>query len=143
MLKTGLIHPEILQTLAGAGHTGKVVIADGDYPVATTAGKNVRIVHLNLKPGTVTATETLEALLSVLVIEDAAVMDVPEERDEPSVWQEFRALLKPALPEGMEMKKVERLAFYELCKQDDVALVIQTGETRDYACLILTIGSLW
>ena len=143
MLKTGLIHPEILQALAGAGHTGKVVIADGDYPVATTAGKNAKIVHLNLKPGVVTATDTLEALLSVLVIEDASVMDVPEDRDEPPVWQEFRAILKPALPEGLEMKKVERLAFYEMCKQDDVALVIQTGETRDYACLILTIGSLW
>ena len=143
MLKTGLIHPEILQSLAGAGHTGKVVIADGDYPVATTAGNHASVVHLNLKPGVVTATETLEALLSVLVIEDAVVMDVPEDREEPPVWQEFRALLKPALPEGVQMKKMERLAFYEACSQDDVALVIQTGETRDYACLILTIGSLW
>lgn len=41
------------------------------------------------------------------------------------------------------MKKLERFAFYDKVKQDDVALVIQTGETRDYACLILTIGSLW
>lgn len=142
MLKTGLIHPEILQALAGAGHTGKVVIADGDYPVATTAGMNAEIVHLNLCPGTVTATETLKALLSVLVIEEAGVMDVPEGREEPEIWGEFREIIKEKHPE-IEMKKIERFEFYDQAKKDDVALVIQTGETRDYACLILTIGSLW
>lgn len=142
MLKTGLVHPEILNALAGAGHTGKVVIADGDYPVATTAGVNAEIVHLNLMPGSVTATDTLKALLSVMVIEDAEVMDVPEGRDEPEIWNEFRSIIKEYHPE-IEMKKLERFAFYDKVKQDDVALVIQTGETRDYACLILTIGSLW
>ena len=143
MLKTGLIHPEILKALAGAGHTGKVVIADGDYPVATTKGPNAEIVHLNLMPGTVSATDTLKALLTTLVVEDAYVMDVPPERDEPEIWEEFRQLLKGHLPDGVEMKPMERFEFYDNAKKDDVALVIQTGETRDYACLILTIGSLW
>ena len=93
-------------------------------------------------PGSVTATDTLKALLSVMVIEDAEVMDVPEGRDEPEIWNEFRSIIKEYHPE-VEMKKLERFAFYDKVKQDDVALVIQTGETRDYACLILTIGSLW
>ena len=143
MLKTALIHPEILEALASAGHTGKVLIADGDYPVATTAGPNARIVHLNLSPGTVSATDTLKALLSVLVVEDAFVMDVPESREEPKIWDDFRAMLRKHLPEGTDLKTIERFEFYNQVKKDEVALIIQTGETRDYANLMLVIGSLW
>ncbi len=31
MLKTQLLHPEILATLGGAGHGSKVLIADGNF----------------------------------------------------------------------------------------------------------------
>ena len=37
MLKTRLLHPEILNALARAGHGSRVLIADGNYPFATEA----------------------------------------------------------------------------------------------------------
>ena len=42
MLKTTLLHPEILNALAGAGHGAQVLIADGNYPAST--GGNPRAV---------------------------------------------------------------------------------------------------
>jgi L-fucose mutarotase len=41
---------------------------------------------------------------------------------------------------ALELQKVERAAFYNLAKGNDVALVIASGEQRLYANLILTIG---
>ena len=140
MLKISLVHPEILEALSSAGHGSKVLIADGDYPVATTAGKNAKVVHLNLSPGVVNSTDVLKALLETVPVEDAAVMDVPEYRNEPEIWNIYRQLLKENAVD-CEIKKVERFDFYYLIKQDDIALIIQTGETRDYANLLLTLGS--
>jgi len=34
MLLTDLMHPEILTGLAGAGHGGQILLADGHYPAA-------------------------------------------------------------------------------------------------------------
>lgn len=36
MLKTKIIHPDILAALARAGHGSRVLIADGNYPFSTT-----------------------------------------------------------------------------------------------------------
>ena len=35
MLKTRLLHPQILEALGEAGHGARVLIADGNYPLAT------------------------------------------------------------------------------------------------------------
>jgi L-fucose mutarotase/ribose pyranase (RbsD/FucU family) len=35
VLRTRLLHPEILAALAGAGHGSRVLIADGNYPFST------------------------------------------------------------------------------------------------------------
>jgi L-fucose mutarotase len=141
VLKIPLVHPEILAALASAGHGARVLIADGDYPAATTCGKSARLVHLNLSPGVVTCTQVLEAVLPVLLVEAAAVMDVPTGQPEAPIWQTYRNLLKDngyALPLG----KLERFDFYQAVMADNTALIIQTAETREYANILLTIGSL-
>ena len=71
MLTTTLLHPEILHALARAGHGSRILIADGNYPVGTTLGKNSALVHLNLRPDTLTVDEILEALLTAIVVEEA------------------------------------------------------------------------
>jgi L-fucose mutarotase len=141
MLKIKLAHPEILAVLGKAGHGSKVLIADGDYPVSTTGGRNCRIVHLNLASDIVNCSQVLEAILSVLLVEDAVVMDVPEGRDAPPIWGEYQQLLTG---NGWKfpIRRMERFAFYQEVGGDDVALIIQTGETRDYANILLTVGSL-
>ena len=61
MLKSCLLHPEILEALGRAGHSSKILIADGNYPFATQLGPNARLVSLNLSPGLVNITQVLEA----------------------------------------------------------------------------------
>ena len=74
MLRTRLIHPEILAALAAAGHGSQVLVSDGNFPHATATPPAARRVYLNLSPGRVTVTEVLEALAAsrplVLVMED-------------------------------------------------------------------------
>jgi L-fucose mutarotase len=74
LLKSTLLHPEILHALAGAGHGSQALIADGNYPCSTTAGPNAEIVYLNLAPGLVSATDVLRALVEAIPIEAAHVM---------------------------------------------------------------------
>ena len=143
MLKSQLLHPEILAALARAGHGSKILIADGNYPASTTLGPNARLVHLNLSPGKMTATEVLAALVTAIPVEQASVMDSLKTgpnatKEDPEIWSEFRKLL--AASGITELSKVERMTFYEAGRQPDVALVIQTGEQRIYGNLLLTIG---
>lgn len=135
MLRYKLIHPEILGALASAGHGSQVVIADGHYPFVTAAGPNATHVFLNLTPGRLTATEVLDALADAVPIESAAVMQPPPEEPDPSIFAEFG----DRLPE-LTLRRLDRYAFYDAARGEDVALVIATGEQRTYANLLLTIG---
>ncbi len=133
MLKTKLLHPEILAALGGAGHGSKVLIADGNFPFGTGANPAAKRVYLNLAPGLVTVTDVLRILVEVIPIEAAEVMQPPT--GEPSIFAEFRALLP-----GLDLKPLGRFEFYDAARERDVALVITTGEQRIYANLMLTIG---
>ncbi|MFA6242876.1 MAG: RbsD/FucU family protein [Candidatus Hydrogenedentales bacterium] len=134
MLTHRLIHPDILQALASAGHGSKVLITDGNYPAITQIGENAALVYLNLAPGIPTVTEVLDVLLSAIPVEDAAVMD-PETGPEPSIFAEFRGLLP-----GTELTRLGRFEFYEDASGPDTCLQIVTGDQRLYANLLLTIG---
>ena len=70
MLKHQLVHPEINQILARAGHHSKILIADGNYPASTKKGPNAQVVCLNLSPGVVTCNQVLRALLSAVAVDE-------------------------------------------------------------------------
>ncbi|HEV8649126.1 MAG TPA: RbsD/FucU family protein [Actinomycetes bacterium] len=135
MLRTRLIHPEILAALAAAGHGSQVLVSDGNFPHATATPPGAHRVYLNLSPGRVTVTEVLEALVATVPLEAAAVMR-PHDADAPAVLEEYRALL----PAGTPVDVVERFAFYQLARGPDVTLAVATGDQRLYANLLLTIG---
>ena len=135
MLKSFLIHPDILRAIGAAGHGSQILIADGNYPAGTTAGPNAEIVYLNLSPGTVTATEVLKAISSAVPIEAAHVMQTAD-GTEPPIFDEFRSLL----PDGVDIQPIERFGFYRAVGSTDVCLVVATGEQRIYANILLTIG---
>lgn len=134
MLKTPLLHPEILAVLGEAGHGSKVLIADGNYPFSSGGNPAADRVYLNLAPGLVKVTDVLKALVTAIPIEAATVM-MPADGPEPAIFEEFRALLP-----GLELQKVGRFEFYDLAREGDVVLIIATGEQRIYANLMLTIG---
>ncbi|MEW1648573.1 RbsD/FucU domain-containing protein [Streptomyces sp. NPDC091219] len=135
MLLTELLHPGILEALAGAGHGARVLLADGHYPASTAVGERARTVHLNLAPGTLDVTTVLDVLLRALPVESAQVMVPPEGEPEPAAITDHRSRLAP-VPLGT----LGRFAFYDAARSPDLALAVVTGDTRTYANLLLTIG---
>lgn len=134
MLKTKLIHPEIMAALSLCGHGSKVLIADGNYPLAEKSG-NAQKVYLGLCPGTPTVAQVLEAIHSVCEIEKAEVMKTPD-GSEPEIYPEF----KKELPD-LDLTVLGQYEFYDACMAENVVqLAISTGEKRTYANILLTIG---
>ncbi len=134
MLKGSLIHPEILYSLASAGHGSRVLITDGNYPASTKEGTNANTVYLNLTPGIVKVTDVLKTLTTVIEVEEAYVMS-PSSGEEPAIYKDFRELLP-----GVELQKLGRFEFYDLASSPDTCLQIVTADQRLYANILLTIG---
>ena len=134
MLKTRLLHPQILAALGEAGHGSQVLIADGNYPLATQSNPSAARVFLNLAPGHVTVTDVLEVIAEAIEVETAHVMG-PDDGSEPPIYQDFRRLLP-----GNDLVRLGRFEFYDLASSSDCALAIATGEERIYANILLTIG---
>ena len=135
MLKTRLLHPEILRALGSAGHGSRVLIADGNFPFSTETPATATRVFLNFRPGLVNVTDVLETLVETIPLEAAMLMEPPEGQTVP-LHQKIRALL----PEAATVTVVKRHAFYTEAKSPATALVIATGEQRRFANVLLTIG---
>ncbi|MEW5626781.1 RbsD/FucU domain-containing protein [Streptomyces hydrogenans] len=135
MLLTGLLHPGILEALAGAGHGALVLLADGHCPASTAVGERARTVHLNLAPGLLDVTTVLDALLPVLPVESARIMTPPEGTPEPPAVAAHRSRLG-----RVPVEALGRLDFYAAARSPDLALAVVTADIRTYANLLLTIG---
>src|SRR6476620_3110401 len=101
MLKHRLIHPKLNEVLGRAGHHGKVLIADGNYPASSTLGPNAELISLNLMPGVVTCTQVLQALVTAIPIEAAHTMMYEKTgpyalSEDPPVWGQYRDVFKAA-----------------------------------------------
>jgi L-fucose mutarotase len=134
MLKTRLLHPHILAALGEAGHGATVLIADGNYPLATRSNPTSHRVFLNLEPGKLTVSDVLEVIAGAIPVEAAHVMG-PDDGSEPSIYGDFRRLLP-----GTGLTRLGRFEFYDMARGPDCALAIATGEQRIYANILLTIG---
>lgn len=144
MLRHQLIHPEINYILGQAGHHGKILIADGNYPASSTLGPNAKLVSLNLSPGIVTCTQVLKALLSAIPIEKAQTMNYETTgpyalASDPPVWDEYRATIKEA-GLALELEPIEKWDFYKAVATPDHVLTIQTADQQRFANLLLSIG---
>lgn len=136
MLSYRLTHPQILAALAAAGHGAKVLIGDGHYPHSTGSAPRATVVHLNFTPDRPLVTEVLDVLLDAVVVEAATTMSAPPDTAMPAIFEEFRNLL----PEDCSLSSMERFAFYDAARADNVALVIATGDRRTYANIMLSLG---
>ena len=127
------INPYILAAVSRLGHGDKILIADGNYPLATKTG-NAEKIWVSLSPGIPTVTDVLAALQSIINVEAAAVMQ-PSEGPDPEIFKEFESML----PE-LELQKLGRYEFYDECTVQPLSLAIATGEKRTFANLLLTVG---
>ncbi|WP_312096517.1 RbsD/FucU family protein [Niallia sp.] len=134
MLTIECLHPALLKAIAGCGHGDKILITDGNYPLHSCTNEKTEEIYLALSADLPTVTDVLNVLVNTMNFEKAEVM-TPDEEKEPEIYGEFRSLLKTE-----ELSKLTRHEFYEASKQENVIVGINTGETRIYANILLTVG---
>jgi L-fucose mutarotase len=144
MLKHELLHPQINEVLGRAGHHAKVLIADGNYPASSKKGPNAELVSLNLSPGVVTVAQTLRVILAAVPVDAVNTMGIPPDdpyarKGEPSVWAEYRQVLKQARTH-LKLEPILKWDFYKAVESPDHVLTIQTGDQALWANVLLTIG---
>ncbi len=135
MIKSPIIHPELMLGLAEAGHGAKILIADANYPVTVKSSPDARIVYLNFIPGMIAGTDIVRALAAMLPVESALFMSPPDGKM-PPVVAEYRKLI----PKSAPFASLSRFDFYDEASGPDTSLVIASGEQRVYANLLLTVG---
>jgi L-fucose mutarotase len=143
MLKTTLLHPDILHICARAGHHSKILIADGNYPAASKRGPRSELVCLQLTPGVPSVVQVLRALVSALPVEALNTMGIPPEDPyakfgEPPAWSDFRAIANEA---GITViEPIPKWDFYKAVESPDHVLTIQTADQSLWANVLLTVG---
>ncbi|EMW5171565.1 RbsD/FucU family protein [Raoultella sp. XY-1] len=135
MIKTEIIHPDLLQALAQCGHKANILIADANYSFLTNSSPRARIIYLNFSPGLISSVVILQKMLGYINIEKAVLMSCPDDFDN-TIAREYRTLLA----ESSAVEYVTREAFYALAKSSDTLLVVASGETRRFANILLTVG---
>jgi len=145
MLKGAVLHPEILSALAAAGHGGKLLISDGNYPHNTKPNPRAKLVFANFAPGLVDAATLLRLVCSLVPIERVEVMATEKTgayamKEDPPIWSSYRKVLKEHSDFAGDLTPLEKPAFNRAAREEDVCLVIASGETQIYANLLITIG---
>lgn len=135
MLKTKLLHPEILSILGSNGHGAKILIADSNFPFSTCPPLTAKKVFLNFAPGMLRVTDILTILKDFIPIESAIVM-IPPDESLQTIHSEFKEILGT----DISLKKLKRFEFYDEVKSTDTCLVIATGESKRFANILLIIG---
>ncbi|MFK3707360.1 L-fucose mutarotase [Raoultella sp. BIGb0138] len=135
MIRSDIIHPDLLQALAQCGHKAQILLADANYSLLTNTAPRARIIYLNFSPGLISSVVILEKILGYISIEKARLMSSPADFNN-TIAGEYRHLLTAA----SELEYVEREAFYALAKSSDTVLAIASGETRRFANILLTVG---
>lgn len=144
MLKTidPRITPELMDCLIRLGHGDEIVIADRNFPAASTAASCTlpKVIRL---PG-FSATEAVELITQLMPIDNFAdygalrmEVDGAPDRIEEVHAEVFDALRRVA-PQGAELTSIEREAFYAHAKT--AFAVVACSEDRPFGCFILRMG---
>lgn len=144
MLKTSLLHPEILRVLAQCGHHSKILIADGNYPASSKIGPRAELVCLQLTPGVPTVAQVLRAILENLPIDFINTMGIDPtdpyaQADDPPVWTEYRKVIKET-GSSNKLEPIMKWDFYKAVESSDHVLTVQTADQALWANLLLTVG---
>ena len=140
MLKNipNILSPELLKILMEMGHGDELVIADGNFPAASTARTVVRLDGHGVP-------EVLGAILKFFPLDTyvdfpVALMAAVEhgEKTIPPIWEVYRKTIKESKERFTEFEFVERFAFYERAKK--AFAVVATSEPALYANIILKKG---
>jgi L-fucose mutarotase len=133
-----VLSPDLLRILRAMGHGDEIAIVDANFPASSLAKPLVRLDG-------VTATRALDAVLSVLPLDDftdmaAYRMDVVGDPSaEQPIYDDFRAALaRHASGNAARLGGLERHAFYARAK--NAFAIVATTETRLYGNILLVKG---
>jgi L-fucose mutarotase len=132
-----IISPDLMKVLMDMGHGDELVLADGNFPAATMARRLVRADGLAIP-------SLLEAVLKFFPLDQyverpAILMQVvPGDSTKPTIWNEYRRIIKAGGEKFTEFEQIERNAFYQRSK--NAFAVVATSEAALYANIILKKG---
>jgi L-fucose mutarotase len=134
-----ILSPELMKVLMEMGHGDEIVLADGNFPAANVARRLVRCDGNGVP-------ELLEAVLKlcpldIYVDQPVGLMAVvPGDKTKPTIWEQYRTIIKNSGEKFSDFEFIERFAFYERAKQ--AYAVVATSEKALYANIILKKGIL-
>ncbi|MBM6953218.1 RbsD/FucU family protein [Enorma phocaeensis] len=131
-----VISPELLKILAEMGHGDEIVIADANYPAASTAKHLVRADGIS-------APQILDAVLTLMPLDTyveapVALMATVGDDPRPEIWDTYRVIIDEKAGADKAIEHVSRFDFYD--RGANAYAVIATGEHALYANLILKKG---
>lgn len=136
------LNAEVLHALALMGHGDVIVVADANFPAASTAATTPH-KHL-LRLDNLTLGEAVEAILSLMpldsLVDDAACRMMIDDGPDtiPPVQREAQQAIEASGETGHTLGGLERHAFYARAKQ--AFAVVLTGERRFYGTALLRKG---
>jgi L-fucose mutarotase len=119
------------------GHGDELVIADGNFPSASTAQRLLRADGHGVS-------ELLAAILKLFPLDTfverpvTLMAVVPGHDYKPTIWDEYRRVIQASDEPFTDFEYAERFAFYERARK--AYAVLATGEKALYANIILKKG---
>ncbi|MDA8747368.1 ribose ABC transporter [Litoreibacter sp.] len=132
-----LLSPDLLQALAAMGHGDEIVIADANFPGASTC-------PICIRADGVSASDMLRAVLGIMPLDSfvpdpALTMQVVGDPEAvPDAVKDFQSIIDSVADAPAPIATLERFAFYALAAE--AFAVVQTGERRLYGNIILKKG---
>ncbi|HBB61545.1 MAG: fucose isomerase [Lachnospiraceae bacterium] len=135
-----ILSPELLKVLCEMGHSDRLVIGDGNFPVPTM-GKDAVIIRADGHG----VPELLDAILEVFPLDPYVdkpvhLMEVmPGDKVETPIWDEYKKIIAKHDERGADaIGYYERFEFYEQAKT--VYCIVASGEQALYANIMLQKG---
>lgn len=132
-----ILTPDLLKILMEMGHGDELVIGDGNFPAASHAQRLVRCDG-HAVPGLLDAIVALFPLDQYVDAPAALMSVVPGDPTKPTIWDDYRRIIRKHEPSFQDFEFVERFAFYERAKK--AYCIVATGESALYANIILKKG---
>ena len=123
-----ILSPQLLKVLCEMGHSDRIVIADGNFPVESM-GKDAIVVRCDGHG----VPELLDAILTVIPLDSyvekpVTLMEVmPGDPVKTPIWDTYKEIVSKHDERGAEaVGNIERFAFYEEAKKAYCIIATQT-----------------
>lgn len=132
MKKIGVLHNELSQVLAQAGHEDLIVIGDAGLPIPP----GVRCVDLALVKNLPGFIDTVKAVLTELHVQEA-IIDEEMSVVSPHIKEQLTEVIHNEFP----IKAIPHQELQEIAKRAKV--IVRTGEFTPYSNIVFVAGVLF